>query len=162
MTTQAGHKRPWWLGLAVLLLGAVCLYAAVQVPITARYAGMGPGMVLLVIGGVFLLLGLVLLVQIAQGEVFEPLDAENADAQQPMNKRAFATALTAVVLPVLTMEPLGLAITAMLSFMLVARAFGSRRIRTDLLTGFILGSVCWLLFTWLGLQLGGFLPVAGW
>jgi len=148
--------------LAVLFLGAVCLYAAFQVPITARYAGVGPGMILVVIGGVLLLLGLVLLVQIAQGEVFEPLDAENADAQQPMDKRAFVTALAAVILPVLTMEPLGLALTAMLSFTLVARAFGSQRLRADLLTGFVLGSVCWWLFSWLGLDLGGFLPVAGW
>jgi len=156
------RARPWWLGLAVMLLGAVCLYAASQLPITAQYAGIGPGMLLVVIGAVFLLLGVLLLIQIARGEVFEPLDAENAAANQPMDKRAFATALVAVVLPGLIMEPLGLPITAMLSFMLVARAFGSRRVRSDLLLGLILGSACWLLFTWLGLQLGGFLPVAGW
>jgi len=156
------RNRPWWLGLAVLLLGGVCLYAASSLPITAQYAGIGPGMALVAIGAGFLLLGVLLLIQIAQGEVFEPLDAENAAANQPMDKRAFVTALAAVVLPVLIMEPLGLPITAMLSFVLVARAFGSRRVRADLLVGLILGSVCWLLFTWLGLQLGGFLPVAGW
>jgi len=156
------HGRPWWLGLVVIFLGAVCLYAASSLEITAQYAGIGPGMLLVVIGAVFLLLGVLLLIQIAQGEPFEPLDAENAAANQPMDKRAFATALVAVTLPTLIMEPLGLPITAMLSFMLVARAFGSQRLRSDLLIGLILGSVCWLLFTWLGLQLGGFLPVAGW
>jgi len=159
---QTQRTRPWWLGLAVMLLGAVCLYAASSLPITAQYAGIGPGMVLVGIGAVFLLLGVLLFVQIARGEAFEPLDAENASANQPMDRRAFATALAAVVLPALIMKPLGLPITAMLSFMLVARAFGSRRVRADLLIGLILGSVCWLLFTWLGLQLGGFLPVVGW
>jgi len=161
-STIPTHGRPWWLGLAVMLLGAVCLYAASQLPITAQYAGIGPGMLLVVIGVVFLLLGVLLLIQIARGEVFEALDAENAAAHQSMDRRAFATALVAVMLPTLIMDPLGLPITAMCSFMLVARAFGSRRVCFDLVIGLILGSVCWLLFTWLGLQLGGLLPVVGW
>jgi len=110
---NTAQRRPWWLGLAVMLLGAVCLYAASELAITAQYAGIGPGMLLLVIGAVFFLLGVLLLVQIARGEVFEPLDAENASAQQTMDKRAFTTALVAVVLPALIMQSLGLPITAM-------------------------------------------------
>jgi putative tricarboxylic transport membrane protein len=65
------------------------------------------------------------------------------------------------VLPSLMMEPLGLPLTASVCFMLVARALGSRRVLLDLLSGFVLGSACWFLFGRLGLQLGGFLPVAG-
>lgn len=64
-------------------------------------------------------------------------------------------------MPALAIETLGLPVTAMLSFMLVARAFGSKRIVLDLLVGFVLASLCWLLFGWLGLQLGGFFPLAG-
>src|SRR5690606_19960096 len=106
-------------------------------------------------------LGVLLMIQVARGEVFEALEAENAASDQPMDKRAFCTALLAAALPSLVIEILGLPATAMLSFMLVARAFGSRRTVLDLVAGFALGGVSWFLFGWLGLQLGGFFPLAG-
>lgn len=159
--TPVLRRRPWWLGLAVILMGGICAYAASTLPVTARYAGIGPGMFGLVIGLGLMALGIMLLVQIARGEVFAPQDAENAEAGRSMDRRAFCTALLAAVLPTLTMEPLGLPVTAMLSFMLVARAFGSRHIVFDLTAGFGLGTISWFLFGWLGLQLGGFLPLAG-
>jgi putative tricarboxylic transport membrane protein len=59
------------------------------------------------------------------------------------------------------MARLGLPITAMVSFTLVARAFGSQRPLLDIIYGAALGVVSWLLFTELGLQLGSFLPIAG-
>lgn len=157
----APASRPWWLGLAVIFLGAVCFYASTELSATAQYAAIGPGMFVAAIGLGLMLLGVILLAQIARGETFQAEDAENASGGLPMDRRAFFTALLAVVLPALTMEPLGLPVTAMLSFMLVARAFGSRHTVLDLLSGFALGSISWLLFGWLGLQLGGFLPLAG-
>lgn len=78
-----------------------------------------------------------------------------------MDKRAFFTVLVASIIPAMAMQPLGLPLTAALSFMLVARALGSNRVVLDLISGFILGAVSWFLFSELGLQLGGFLPVAG-
>src|SRR5690606_1512648 len=153
--------RPWWLGIAVIILGCVCLYATTTLPATAQYAAIGPGMFVTIAGGGLLVLGILLLLQIARGERFEAQDAENAAGNLPMDKRAFFTALAATIVPALTMETLGLPITAMVSFMLVARAFGSSKIVIDLLTGAILGTVCWFLFSRLGLQLGGFLPLAG-
>lgn len=153
--------RPWWLGIAVILMGCVCLYATTTLPATAQYAAIGPGMFVLVAGGGLLLLGILLLIQIGRGERFEAQDAENATGNLPMDKRAFFTALAGTIVPALTMETLGLPLTAMLSFALVARAFGSKKIILDLITGAILGAVCWFLFSRLGLQLGGFLPLAG-
>ncbi|WP_193089606.1 tripartite tricarboxylate transporter TctB family protein [Advenella sp. FME57] len=157
----APGARPWWLGIAVILLGCVCLYATTTLPATAQYAAIGPGMFVTIAGGGLLLLGILLLIQIARGERFEAQNAENAAGNLPMDKRAFFTALAATIVPALTMEALGLPITAMLSFTLVARAFGSNKTLIDLITGAILGSVCWFLFSRLGLQLGGFLPLAG-
>ena len=157
----AAGARPWWLGIAVILLGCVCLYATTTLPATAQYAAIGPGMFVTVAGGGLLVLGILLLIQIARGERFEAQDTENATGNLPMDKRAFFTALAATMVPALTMQVLGLPVTAMLSFMLVARAFGSKRIVADLITGAILGSVCWFLFSRLGLQLGGFFPLAG-
>lgn len=155
------RKGPWWLGLAVILMGAVCLYAAAELPATAQYAAVGPGMFVTGVGLGLIALGILLLIQIARGEVFEPEEAENAVPGQAMDKRAFATALLAAILPALTIEFLGLPLTAMLSFMLVARAFGSKRLVADLVVGFVLASFCWFMFGWLGLQLGGFFPLAG-
>jgi len=155
------RKGPWWLGLAVIFMGAVCFYASTGLAATAQYAAVGPGMFVAGIGLGLMGLGVLLLVQIARGEVFEPLEAENAAPGQSMDKRAFFTALLAAVVPALTIELLGLPLTAMLSFMLVARAFGSKRLVSDLVFGFVLGGVCWFLFGWLGLQLGDFFPLAG-
>jgi putative tricarboxylic transport membrane protein len=155
------RKGPWWLGLAVMLMGAVCVYASSELAATAQYAAIGPGMFVTVVGVGLIGLGIALLIQIAGGEVFEPEEAENAVAGQAMDKRAFFTALLAAALPALIIELLGLPLTAMLSFMLVARAFGSKRLVSDLIVGFVLASACWFLFGWLGLQLGGFFPLAG-
>jgi putative tricarboxylic transport membrane protein len=155
------RKGPWWLGLAVILMGAVCFYASTELAATAQYAAIGPGMFISGVGLGLIGLGVLLLIQIAQGEVFEPEEAENAVPGQRMDKRAFFTALLAAILPALTIEMLGLPITAMLSFMLVARAFGSQRLVFDLVAGFVLASLAWFLFGWLGLQLGGFFPLAG-
>lgn len=155
------RKGPWWLGLAVIFMGAVCFYASTELAATAQYAAIGPGMFVAGVGLGLIGLGVLLLIQIARGEVFEPEDAENAAPGQPMDKRAFFTALLAAAVPALTIETLGLPVTAMLSFMLVARAFGSRRLISDLVVGFVLASMCWFLFGWLGLQLGGFFPLAG-
>ncbi len=155
------RKGPWWLGLAVIFMGAVCFYASTELAATAQYAAIGPGMFVAGVGVGLIGLGVLLLIQIARGEVFEPEDAENAAPGQPMDKRAFFTALLAAAVPALTIETLGLPVTAMLSFMLVARAFGSRRLVSDLVVGFVLASMCWFLFGWLGLQLGGFFPLAG-
>ena len=155
------RKGPWWLGLAVIFIGAVCFYASAELAATAQYAAIGPGLFVAAIGLGLMGLGVLLLIQIARGEVFEPDEAENAVPGQVMDKRAFFTALLAAVVPALSIEVLGLPLAAMLSFMLVARAFGSRRLVSDLVVGFVLASLSWFMFGWLGLQLGGFFPLAG-
>ena len=156
------RERPWWLGLAVILMGAVCIYASTELAVTAQYAAIGPGLFVMGVGLGLVLLGVLLLIQIAQGEVFEPEEAENAATDQPMDKRAFVTALVAAILPALLIDTLGLPLTGMLSFMLVARAFGSRRLVFDLIVGLVLASLGWGMFGWLGLDLGGLLPWVGW
>ena len=155
------RKGPWWLGLAVIFMGAVCFYASTELAATAQYAAIGPGMFVAAVGIGLVALGILLLIQIARGEVFEPDEVENAASGRAMDKRAFFTALLAIIVPALAIETLGLPATAMVSFMLVARAFGSRRLLADLIAGLALGSLSWLLFGWLGLQLGGFFPMAG-
>jgi putative tricarboxylic transport membrane protein len=153
--------RPYWIGGLVIAMGALWLYGAMELPQGARYAAVGPGLFVTIAGAGLVLLGIMLIIQIARGESFEPQDAEDAAANAPMDKIAFFTALLAAALPVLLMRPMGLPFTAMVSFTLVARAFGSKLLLVDILTGAILGSLAWYLFSQLGLQLGRFFPPLG-
>jgi hypothetical protein len=150
--------RPWWLGIAVILIGAICLYASSQLNLSAQYAAIGPGLFVALVGVGLVGLGVLLLVQIGRGTAF---DNEELAADPGMDKLAFFTVLLAALIPALVIEALGLPLTAMVSFMLVARALGSRRTIADLVAGFILGSVAWYLFSRLGLQLGHFFPLLG-
>lgn len=158
MLKKSVAAQPWWLGLAVILLGLVCLYAASSLSLGAQYAAIGPGLFVALVGAGLVVLGVLLLAQMARGTAFD----DDERAQDPgMDRRAFFTVLVASAVPALAMQPLGLPLTAALAFMLVARALGSSRLLMDLASGFVLGSVCWVLFSKLGLQLGGFLPLAG-
>lgn len=158
MAFKSVPRQPWWLGLAVILLGAICLYAASSLSLGAQYAGVGPGLFVAMVGLGLALLGVLLIFQMTRGTAFD----EEARAQDPgMDKGAFFTVVVASLVPALAMKTLGLPLTAALSFMLVARALGSRRVLGDLFGGFVLGSASWALFSKLGLQLGGFLPLAG-
>jgi len=153
--------RPYWIGVVVCAMGGIWLWGASGLPQGARYAAVGPGLFVTLAGAALLILGAILIVQIARGESFEPQDAEDAAANSPMDKVAFLTALAAAALPILTMRWLGLPFTAMICFTLVCRAFGSKTLLLDLLTGAILGSFAWYLFSQLRLQLGGFFPPLG-
>lgn len=157
----APARRPWWLAAIVIGLGVVCIRGAAALPAASRYAGIGPGSIPRLLGAGLIGLGLLLAIQIARGENFTAQGAENADAGAPMNPAAFLLALAAAALPLVTLRSFGLPLAATISFALVARSFGSRRLLLDLATGAILGSLSWLLFDRLGLQLGGFLPLAG-
>ena len=99
--------RPWWLGGAVVAVGALWLYGAVQLPIDATHARIGPGMFVAIVGGALVLLGLALTVQIARGTRFEPQDAEDAVAGQAPSRKALLTALLGAALPLYTMERFG-------------------------------------------------------
>jgi putative tricarboxylic transport membrane protein len=153
--------RPWWLGIGIIAIGGVWLYGAASLAQTARYAVIGPGLFVTLIGGTLVLLGLLLILQIAQGERFDAQDAEDALANAPADRVAFYTAVAAAAVPLLTMRHLGFPITATLSFALVARAFGSRRVALDLAIGAALAIVAYFGFTRLGVTLGAFLPFLG-
>jgi putative tricarboxylic transport membrane protein len=139
--------RPWWLGLAVLATGGVWLYGAFSLPQTVRYAVVGPGIFPMLVGAGLVLLGILLLVQIARGERFAPQETEDVDVDVPVSWRAFFTAVAAAAVPILTMRRLGFPVTAALSFALVARAFGSTTLVRDLAIGLAIGLICWYGFS---------------
>jgi putative tricarboxylic transport membrane protein len=154
--------RPWWLGLVVIVMGGIWLQQGYSLPQMDGYAGVGPGSFVKIVGIGLIALGVLLLAQISRGVSFEPQDAEDAEADAKPSYPAMAHAIVAAAVPLLTMEPLGFPLTAMLSFALVTRAFGSRRVLFDCSIGLVLGAVCWIGFSKLGVTLGGALPLAGW
>ena len=162
MSAIPQRRRPWWLGLAVIAIGAVWLQQGYGLPAASGYGGVGPGDFVMLVGAALIVLGLALLAQIARGDSFDPQEAESAEAGARPSRRALLFAAAGAAIPLLTMRPLGFPLTAMLSFALVTHAFGSRRVLLDCAIGLALGAICWLGFTRLGVTLGGALPLAGW
>lgn len=147
-------SRPWWVGFAVLAIGAFWLYGASLLQFGSTHARVGPGVFVALTGGGLVLLGLVLLAQIARGARFETQDSEDAASDQPADWTAFGTAVLAASLPLYTMERFGFVLTAALMFALIARAFGSRRLLVDIAIGAVLAAACWFGFSKLGVDLG--------
>ncbi|MBL8700070.1 MAG: tripartite tricarboxylate transporter TctB family protein [Alphaproteobacteria bacterium] len=146
--------RPWWLGIAVILIGGFWIYGSWQLPATSTYARIGPGMFVMAVGIGLVVFGALLLVQIARGERFEPQEAEDAVAGQPASMAALATVLIAAALPLYTMERFGFVPTSALVFAATTRAFGSRRVALDLAIGAVMGACAWYGFSALGVELG--------
>jgi putative tricarboxylic transport membrane protein len=154
--------RPWWLGFGVMGLGGIWLNGAFELDVIASYGGIGPGLFVGLVGTGLVLFGIVLTIQIAHGERFDPQATEDMTLDAPVSRSGFLLAATAAAVPLATMQQIGFPVTAALVFALVARAFGTRGIVHDLVFGLILGSACWYGFRGLGVGLGGFLPLAGW
>lgn len=146
--------RPWWLAAVVVALGAFWLYGSTLLPQTAAYAKVGPGLYLTICGIGLIVLGGLLLIQIARGERFEPQDAEDAMAGASANWPALLTAVAAGAVPLYTLQRLGFALTAAAMFALTTRAFGSRKLALDLAIGAALGAFSWYGFKLLGVDLG--------
>ncbi|RYE30393.1 MAG: tripartite tricarboxylate transporter TctB family protein [Hyphomicrobiales bacterium] len=149
--------RPWWLGLAVLVMGALWLNGARGIASTTNYVGVGPAAIVLVVGLVLVLLGFLLTVQALRGQLAPSGDEE----EEPFSRPAFLTALAGVCVPLLTIRWLGFPFSAMLAFTLVTHAFGSRRTLLDLGIGATIASLAWLGFSRLGISLGPFFPLLG-
>ncbi|WP_322996361.1 tripartite tricarboxylate transporter TctB family protein [Castellaniella sp.] len=154
-------SRPWWLGLVIVAIGLLWFFEGRSLPQLGGYAALGPGFFVTVIGGLLVLLGIILLIQIARGETFSPQDSEDAEAGAKASWPALLWAASGAAAPLLTMQPLGFPLTAMISFALVTRAFGSRLILLDAAIGLVLGLICWYGFSSLGVSLGAAFPFLG-
>ncbi|MCV9934892.1 tripartite tricarboxylate transporter TctB family protein [Boseaceae bacterium BT-24-1] len=151
------RSKPWWLGLALAVMGALWLNGARGIASTTNYIGLGPAAIVLAVGLGLVVLGVLLILQALRGD-FRAVDDE---AEAPPSRAAFLLALAGVAIPLLTMRWLGFPLTAMLAFALVTHGFGSRRTALDLAIGFVLGTIAWFGFSRLGISLGGFLPLLG-
>ena len=152
--TKPNEARPWWLGIGVVAIGAFWIYGATLLPQTATYAKVGPGMFVSAAGIGLVVLGILLLFQIARGEKFESQDGEDVAAGQAADWVALGTAVAAAAIPIYAMERFGFVASATLMFALTTRAFGSRRIFWDLGIGLLIAGISWYGFNLLGVNLG--------
>ena len=158
MSDPAIARRPWWLGIAVVAIGATWTWGALKLDISDRLSGLGPGAFVLIVGIALMVLGVILLFQIHRGEKFEAADSEDALAELPASVPALLMVGAAVLLPAFLMDPFGFPLTAAISYTLVTRSLGAKNLLFSFVIGAILSSVCWYAFSKLGVQLGGFVP----
>lgn len=155
---QESAPRRWWLGLVVMVLGAVWLYGAGSVASTTNFIGLGPSAAIYGVGAGLVCLGALLLVQELRGSV--PSESEcDADGRTTFSAQGLALTLAGISVPLLTMKWLGFPLTALLAFVLVTHGFGSRRTGFDVLVGAVLASGVWWGFSRLGIALGPFFPL---
>jgi putative tricarboxylic transport membrane protein len=145
-------------GLAVMVLGAVWLHGATSIASTTFFIGLGPAALIYGLGAGMLLLGTLLLVQQLRTSPARLRD-ETTAADAHFSRQGFWLALAGVAVPLVSMKPLGFPITAVLAFVLVTHAFGSRRTLFDLGVGTVLAIAVWWAFSRLGIALGPFLPI---
>lgn len=155
------HRRPWWVGLFVFVMGLIWLHGALSVNATTNFVGIGPAVMVQACGALLAISGLVLILQALKGVPFKPQEEEGADVEAPPSYRSFALAAAGIGLPLLTMQPVGFPITAAFSFAFITHAFGSRRTVFDLAIGAVVSTLSWWGFSKLGINLGHFLPLIG-
>ena len=155
---SSSRLRNWALPAIAVALGLAMILESTSLSLFEQYTGLGPGFMVAVVGAALVLTGLALAWQVHSGVTFDPEDGEGVDASAPVSWPALATAAAGVMLPIVTLPWLGFPLGAGLSYACITRAFGSRNVLFDLAIGIALGSITWLAFTKLGVQLGPFLP----
>ncbi|MBP0446546.1 tripartite tricarboxylate transporter TctB family protein [Roseomonas sp. SSH11] len=120
-------------GLFVMLLGALTLYAACAIPDSPLYAQVGAKAVPYLVGVILVLLGGGLSAVALRGGWSR--DNEEAMAAPPTNWRALALLGAGLLVQVALIGWLGFVIAATIQYVLVCAAFGSRRPVRDLAIG---------------------------
>ena len=153
---EAGAGLPWpdlAAGLFVVGLGGLALWQALVIPTSPIYAQVGPKAVPFAVAGGLLLLGAALVYEALRGGWSRELE-EVRDAP-PVNWRAFTLLLAGLLANLLLIGPLGFSLAATVQYVLVAAAFGSRRLLRDAALALVLTLAVWFLFVeLLGVNIG--------
>jgi putative tricarboxylic transport membrane protein len=140
-------------GVFVALLGALALWQAAAIPTSPIYAQVGPKAVPYVVGGGLLLLGAGLVLAALRGGWSWTL--EEVQAAPPTNWRALGLLLAGLAANLALIGPFGFSVAASVQFVLVAAAFGSRRLLRDLALALALTLAVWFGFVEaLGVNIG--------
>ena len=140
-------------GLFVVALGLLTLYAAWAIPDSPIYAQVGAKAVPYLVGGVLVLLGIALSVSASRGGWSGGLEEEMA--APPTNWRALGLLGAGLLVQIALIDWLGFVIAATIQYVLVCAAFGSRRPLRDLLIGIVVTLGAFLGFSrLLGVNIG--------
>jgi putative tricarboxylic transport membrane protein len=138
--------------VGVLILGALVLAGAWELPAGGGYAQVGPGVVPRIVGAGMLLLGAMLLREALTGG-FRGVD-EEAEIHLPMDWAAFAWVTGGILVYGVLVERAGFLIASTLLFVAVARGFTSRRWLLNAAVGLLVAAFIFAVFNYaLGLQL---------
>jgi len=136
----------------VVAIGAFVLGGSFYLPTGGGYAQVGPGVVPRIVGALLIVAG-ILLVREALTGGFRGVD-EAAETHLPMHWGYFAWASGGIVAYGLVIEHLGFILSSTILFVMVARAFQSRRWALNVATGFVLAAAIYAIFRYgLGLML---------
>ncbi len=151
--TRRGIGPDLAVGAFVLLLGALALWQTSVIPTSPIYAQVGPKAVPTVVGAGLLALGAGLVASALRGGWSHTLD--EVQGAPPTNWRALGLLLAGLAANLVLIGPLGFSIAASVQFVLVAAAFGSRRLVRDLVLALVLTLLVWFLFVeLLGVNIG--------
>jgi putative tricarboxylic transport membrane protein len=142
-----------WVGLFVLALGATALWQAGAIPVSPIYAQVGPRAVPYAVAGGLLLLGGGLTYAALRGGWSWTLD--EVQEAPPTNWKALSLLLAGLLANLALIGAYGFAAAASVQFVLVAAAFGSRRLIRDMALALVLTLAVWFGFVEvLGVNIG--------
>ena len=151
--TRRGTGPDLAVGAFVLLLGALALWQTSVIPASPIYAQVGPKAVPYGVSAGLLALGAGLVASALRGGWSHTL--EEVQEAPPTNWRSLGLLLAGLAANLVLIGPLGFSIAASAQFVLVAAAFGSRRLLRDLVLALVLTLLVWFLFVeLLGVNIG--------
>ncbi len=140
-------------GAFVLGLGGLALWQAAAIPASPLYSQVGPKLVPYGVAGVLAALGVGLCAQALRGGWSRGL--EEVQAAPPTNWRALMLLGAGLLANLVLIGPLGFSLAASVQFVLVAAAFGSRRLGRDAVLALLLCLGAWFGFVQLlGVNIG--------
>ena len=140
-------------GLVVVLLGLLTVYAAWAIPDSPLYAQVGAKAVPYLVGAILVALGGGLCLAARGGGWSRGL--EELAGAPPVNWRSLAILGAALAVQIALIDWLGFVIAATIQYVLVCAAFGSRRPGWDLLIGIVVTLGAFLAFSrLLGVNIG--------
>ncbi|MCW8087758.1 tripartite tricarboxylate transporter TctB family protein [Sabulicella glaciei] len=140
-------------GLFVVGLGVLALWQAAVIPVSPLYAQVGPKAIPFLVAGGLLLLGVLLTLSAWRGGWSHRI--EEVQEAGPPNLRALGLMGAGLLANLALIGPLGFSVAASAQFVLVAAAFGSRRLGRDILIALPLCLGTWFLFVQaLGVNIG--------
>ncbi|GAB4081103.1 tripartite tricarboxylate transporter TctB family protein [Modestobacter muralis] len=155
-TVEQGRSE---LGVALFLgvIGLVVLVSAIMLPESRIARGpVGPGAVPMVVGGLLVLTGVFLAVDVVRGGRGEPEGGEDVELGGGTDWRTVGLLAVAFLSNALLIEPLGWPLSGAILFWGSAFALGSRHHVRNVVIALVLGVGSWYLFV---LGLGISLPV---